>query len=369
MNKVEKLAKKITAYSCKIKKNQKVVIQITGDSSKPLVVAIIREINFIGADVEIINKEPAITAEIIKGITIDKAKRMAAKDLAIINDADVCIMIKSIEDDSVMDEVPKESKEIYAKYYTKMVDAAILETTRWISLRYPNKTMALKAGMSYSDYKDYYYRVCTIDYKKLTEGMEFLVELMRKTSVVKITGPNTDISFSIKDIPVHKCDGLINLPDGEVYTAPVRDSVNGYVQYNVPSIYQGTEFNNVLLSFINGRIVEARCGNPKKMEALNEILNMDEGARHIGEFALGVNPLIKVPTKDILFDEKIAGSFHLTPGFSYKNAFNGNESSIHWDLVCIQTEIYGGGKIYFDDILVRENGKFVFDELDILNPK
>lgn len=366
---IKTLAKKITQYSTEIKKNEKVVIQITGDRSKPLVLAIISEINRIGACIDIINKEPAITAEIIKGITIENAKRMAARDLALIQEADVCIMIKSIEDDSVMTDISKENKEIYAKYYTQSVDAAILETTRWISLRFPNKSMASNANMTYTDYENYFYKVCDIDYKSLSVGMDFLVGLMEKTDKVRIIGPSTDINFSIKDIPVHKCDGHINLPDGEVYTAPVRDSINGYVEYNVPSLYQGRVYNRISFRFQNGRIVEAKCENPANYKSLQEILNTDDGSRYIGEFALGVNPFITLPTKDILFDEKVAGSFHLTPGFSYKDAFNGNESSVHWDLVCIQTKAYGGGKIYFDDVLIRENGKFILDELQVLNPK
>jgi len=368
MDKIKRLANKIVGYSCEIKKKQNVLIQMTGDSSKPLVVALIGEINRIGASVTIINKEPEITAEIIKGITIESAKAMARRDLAVIDAADVCIMIKSIEDESLMADISIENKSIYAKHYTKFVDAKILETTRWVSLRYPNKTMAIKAGMDYSDFEDYYFKVCTIDYRRLSGAMGYLVELMKKTDKVRILGPNTDIQFSIKDMPVHKCDGLINLPDGEVYTAPIRDSISGYINYNVNSIYQGVEFSNVFFEFENGKIVKAKCNGNDSMNALEEILNMDEGARYIGEFALGVNPSITMPAKDILFDEKIAGSFHLTPGFAYKDAFNGNESSIHWDLVCIQTQDYGGGEIYFDDVLIRKKGLFLSEELKVLNP-
>lgn len=369
MNKVSELAKKIIDYSCEIKKNQKVVIQVIGESSKPLVIALISEIKRVEASVEIINREPSATAEIMKGLTIRKAEQMAKKDLSTILDADVCIMIKSIENENIIGEVPLEKREIYARHYRKVIDEAILENTRWISLRYPNKRMAEEAGMSYVDYEDYFFQVCNMDYNELSGAMLYLVELMSNTSEVRITGPNTDISFSIKGIPVHQCDGLINLPDGEVYTAPIRDSVKGFIEYNVPTIYQGTEFAKVSLEFEAGKIIKAKCENLEHQKTLESIFDMDEGSRYIGEFALGVNPHIIRPTKDILFDEKIAGSFHLTPGFSYKDAFNGNESAIHWDLVCIQTEEYGGGEIYFDGVLVRKDGRFLIEELRILNPK
>lgn len=369
MNRDKELAKKIVCYSCDVKEKEKVAIQIIGDNVKPLVLEIISVLNDVGASVEIINREPSITAEIIKGITLEKAKEMAARDKEIIENADVCIMLKSIENENVMTEVPIDKKDIYAKFYRQVIDSAILETTRWISLRYPNKTMALNAGMSLSEYEDYFFEVCNIDYNVLSVAMDYLVELMTKSSTVKIVGPNTNIIFSIAGMPVHKCDGFTNLPDGEVYTAPIRDSINGYIKYNVSSIYRGTHFDGISFTFANGKIIEAQCDNSDNMTALSEILNADDGARFVGEFALGVNPFITHPTKDILFDEKIAGSFHLTPGFSYKDAFNGNESAIHWDLVCIQTEEYGGGEIYFDDVLIRKDGKFLLDELGVLNPK
>ena len=197
-------------------------------------------------------------------------------------------------------------------------------------------------------------------------AMSPLTELMEKTDRVRITGPGTDLSFSIKGIPVVKCSGLRNIPDGEVYTAPVRDSVNGTLAFNTPSIYQGATYENIRLTFENGRIVQASAN---KAERINEVFDTDEGSRFIGEFALGVNPYITRPMKDILFDEKIQGSFHFTPGNAYEEADNGNRSAIHWDLVCIQTPDWGGGEILFDDRLVRKDGRFVLPELAGLNPE
>jgi aminopeptidase len=155
------------------------------------------------------------------------------------------------------------------------------------------------------------------------------------------------------------------VPDGEVYTAPVKNSVNGKITYNTPSPYQGIFHQQVSFTFKDGKIIEATSDQTDK---LNEVLDTDEGARYIGEFALGLNPAIKEPMGNILFDEKIRGSLHFTPGDSYDETENGNSSSVHWDLVLIQRPEYGGGEIYFDDVLIRKDGIFVINELKGLNP-
>lgn len=368
MYRLEGLAQKIVTYSSAIKSGEKVVIQMTGNASKPLVEALRKEINVIGAYLEILDQEPSFVADMIRNLTLDSTLLHAKNDLALIHAADVCIMVKSIDDPSIMANLPDQQEAIYDQHYRKPMDAAILETTRWISLRYPNPSMAQKAAMSYEAFEAYYFDVCNIDYRGLSQAMEHLCEMMRHTKKVKILGPDTDLTFSIDGMPVHKCDGRINLPDGEVYTAPIKKSVKGHIRYNVASIYHGLEFESIYFEFEDGKIVMAKSSDPSLQSGLEAILDTDDGARYIGEFALGVNPYITRPTHDILFDEKIAGSFHLTPGFSYKDAFNGNESAIHWDLVAIQTEVYGGGEIYFDDVLIRKNGQFLKDELKILNP-
>ena len=200
----------------------------------------------------------------------------------------------------------------------------------------------------------------------MDRAMDPLKELMERTDKVHIVAPGTDLRFSIKDIPTVKCAGQMNIPDGEVYTAPVKNSVNGVLSYNTPTIYDGTTFENIRLEFKNGKIIKATGSDTEK---LNHILDSDEGARYIGEFALGLNPFILKPMKDILFDEKIMGSFHFTPGNSYDEAPNGNSSQVHWDMVCIQTSECGGGEIWFDDTLIRKDGMFIPEELQPLNPE
>jgi aminopeptidase len=205
----------------------------------------------------------------------------------------------------------------------------------------------------------------TVDYDKMEKDLIPLKELMEKTDKVRIVGPNTDLTFSIKGLPAIPCCGKANIPDGELYTAPVKNSVNGIITYNTKSPYNGYVFNNISLEFKDGKIINATASDNN--DKLKEIFDTDEGARYVGEFSLGFNPMIKDPMGDILYDEKIMGSLHFTPGTCYKDCNNGNVSSIHWDLVLIQRPEYGGGEIYFDDVLIRKDGLFVLDNLKQLN--
>jgi aminopeptidase len=199
----------------------------------------------------------------------------------------------------------------------------------------------------------------------MARAMAPLERRMQTADQVLIKGPGTDLTFSIKGIGAKMCGGDRNIPDGEVFSCPVKDSINGRIQFNTPSLYSGTKFENVCLEFKDGKVVKATANNTRR---LNEILDTDAGARYTGEFALGFNPYILNPMCDILFDEKIAGSFHLTPGQCYEECDNGNHSAVHWDMVLIQRPDWGGGEIWFDGELIRKNGMFVPRDLKPLNP-
>jgi aminopeptidase len=269
---------------------------------------------------------------------------------------------------SELSDVPSEKQKIYEDTVWKRVHHEVRITkTRWVVLRWPSPSMAQMAEMSTEAFEDFFFNVCTLDYAKMSRAMEPLKQIMEKTDRVRLKGPaDTDLTFSIKGIPARPCDGHRNIPDGEVYTAPVRDSVNGVIHYNAPTIYRGVTHNDIHLTFKSGKIVEATSTNTDK---LNEVLNADEGARYVGEFAIGFNPYCTRPMKDILFDEKIAGSIHFTPGSCYEEASNGNKSAIHWDMVMMQTPEAGGGEIWFDNRLIRKDGRFVIPELEPLNPE
>jgi aminopeptidase len=300
------------------------------------------------------------------GDTPEQWQMMAKYEADRMRDMDAYIGVRAGENASELSDVPPEKNDIYQKFWQKPVHTEIrVNETRWVVLRWPNAAMAQLAAMSTEGFEDYYFDVCTLDYERMDKNMDPLKARMERTDRVKIVGPGTELEFSIKGIPAIKCAGNLNIPDGECYTAPVRESVNGVLSYNTPSVYQGFTYENIRFEFQNGKIVKATANDSGR---LNAVLDTDEGARYIGEFSLGFNPYILKPMKDTLFDEKIAGSFHFTPGNAYKDADNGNRSAIHWDLVQIQRPDYGGGEIYFDGELIRKDGLFVVDELKGLNP-
>ncbi len=363
-NRVTELADKIVNYSCGVLPGDKVLISYDGVTADEFVKEIIRAVYRVGAYpyVEIINY--GIIREIMVGCKKEQITFMNDYLLHQIKGMDAFINLSAMENFSELSDVPMEKLNIYnnaLKEYTEYT----LNGLKWSWTRYPNPGLAQLANMSTEGFKDFYFQVCNMDYGKLSQAMDPLAELMRTTDKVRITGPGTDISFSIKGIGSKKCDGHANIPDGEVYTAPVRDSVNGVISYNTPSEKDGFKYDNIVFYVEKGKIVEARANNTEK---INELLNRDEGSRYFGEFALGVNPYIMKPMGVTLFDEKINGSFHLTPGSAYSTTDNGNRSSIHWDLVMIQRSDYGGGEIYFDDRLIRKDGLFVLEELQKLNP-
>jgi aminopeptidase len=269
---------------------------------------------------------------------------------------------------SELSDVPLDKQKLYEQTVWKRVHQDIrIRKTRWCVLRWPSPSMAQMAEMSTEAFEDFYFNVCTLDYQKMARAMQPLKAIMEKTDTVRLKGPrDTDLTFSIKGIPAIPCEGRVNIPDGEVFTAPVRDSVNGIIHFNSPTMYRGATHNDIRLVFRKGKVVEATSTATDK---LNEVLNTDEGARYVGEFAIGFNPYCTRPMKDILFDEKIAGSIHFTPGNSYDEADNGNKSGIHWDMVMLQTPEAGGGEIWFDNRLIRKDGRFVIAELEPLNPE
>jgi len=282
---------------------------------------------------------------------------------------DAYIGVRGNDNICEMSDVPGIKMSYLQRHVFQPVHHDIRLKTKWVVLRYPNSSMAQQAGMSTQAFEDFYFNVCTMDYDRMTVAMQALKERMEGTDRVSLLGPETELQFSIKDIPAIPCGGEYNIPDGECFTAPVRNSVNGVIHFNTPTIYQGVTFSDIKLEFRNGRIIDATADSAAKSARLNEVFNTDEGARFVGEFSLGFNPLITRPMLDILFDEKIAGSFHFTPGNAYENADNGNRSQIHWDMVMIQTPEFGGGEIWFDSEQIRKDGRFVPSDLHALNPE
>lgn len=362
---INKLAKGLVNYSVELKKGEKCLIEAFGIDSA-LVKALVNEVYLAGGYPFVQLRDSSVTRAIIGGASKESIELMSKYDSFIMQEMDAYIGIRGGDNCFELCDVDGAKNALYQNIYSKTVHSDIrVNKTKWVVLRYPNPSMAQLAGMSTEAFEDYYFNVCTLDYKKMDIAMDSLKELMEKTDKVRLKAKDTDISFSIKGMPAIKCSGSRNIPDGEIFTAPIKDSVNGVITYNAPSIKDGHKFENVRLEFKDGKIINATANYTEK---LNEILNIDEGARYIGEFSFGVNPYIDKPIGDILFDEKISGSIHFTPGSCYEECDNGNESALHWDLVLIMTENYGGGEIYFDDVLIRKDGLFTLDSLQCLNP-
>ena len=358
---ITRLAKTLVNHSVNAQAGDNIVIYAS-TKAKPLVLAICEELRNVSANPYIEITDEDFTREMYLSQSVKSLDTRVAWLKHKLKDVDGFISIRSLESDYTNADV---SDQVLA--YRKAIQP--LQKTRlgkkWVLLNYPTEGGAHKAKMSFKEYFDYMLDVMNVDYEKMGRDFEALKKLMIKTDRVRLVAPGTDLRFSIKDINVVPCYGQNNIPDGEIYTAPVKDSVNGTIAYNTPSPFRGIVFNGVKLTFKDGKIVS--CSADNNQELLEDIFNTDEGARFVGEFAIGVNPKVTIPMTNTLYDEKIAGSIHFTPGMSYDAAPNGNDSAIHWDLVLIQTEAYGGGEIYFDDVLIRKDGIFVIDELKPLN--
>lgn len=361
---LKKIAYSIVNYSLKTKSKEKILITVQSIEANPLVKCLIEAIFMCDAIPYVTIFDQEISTLLLEKTNEDRTQLLKDISWFEVDHYDSFISVRYSTNDY-------EGKNINANILMNL-GLAIEEASdirindkKWVLLNYPSTLDAYKAKMKSDEYYNYALDVMNVDYQQLNIDVEPLKKLMEQTDKVRVTGKGTDITFSIKDIPVIPCVGTKNVPDGEIYVAPIKTSVNGVIMYNTPSPYHGNIYNNVKLVFKHGKIIEATSDDNN--EALNKIFDTDEGARYVGEFSIGLNPLIKYPMGDTLYDEKIIGSIHFTPGRCYRDSYNGNISSIHWDMVLIQREEYGGGDIYFDDILIRKDGLFVLEELKHLN--
>jgi aminopeptidase len=358
------LADGLTGFSTGLKKGERVLIDAF-DVPDPMVIALMRAVRGRGALPYVQIHRARVSREMALGAEEAQFSSLAEIELARMRQMDAYIALRGSDNIFEAADVPSPRVQLVSRLMKPVIDHRV-NKTKWVVLRWPTSAMAQQAGMSTEAFEDFYFRVCTLDYSRMMPGMKVLAELMEKTDRVQLIGPGTDLRFSIKGIGAKECGGRYNIPDGEVFSCPVKESVEGVVQYNAPTVYLGSSFDNIRLVFRKGKIVDASSNNTPK---LNQILDSDAGARYIGEFAIGFNPHILEPMRDILFDEKIAGSFHFTPGQAYEDCGNGNKSQVHWDMVCIQRPEYGGGEIRFDGKLIRKDGFFVPKALHKLNPE
>jgi aminopeptidase len=363
----ENLAKLLVHHSMRVEKGDKVLVEAY-DIPIDFTTELIRQVYAAGGLPLVSTYHQPVLRALYTNATEEQMRLIGQVERARMEAVQCYCGVRGSHNISEMSDVPKEKMALYERHWWTPVHQDVrVRKTRWVVLRWPTPSMAQAAQMSSEAFEDFYFRVCAgVDYDKMRRAMEPLHALMDKTDRVHIRGPGTDFSFSKMGIPTIPCFGQRNIPDGEIFTCPVRDSINGTVQYNCDTLYRGVVFSNVKLEFKNGKIVNATAGS--QTPKLNEILDADEGARYIGEWSLALNPHILKPMNDILFDEKIAGSFHLTPGQAYDEADNGNRSQIHWDMVVIQRPDHGGGEISFDGKVIRKDGLFTPPELADLNP-
>lgn len=360
-----KLAQVLTRHSCKVQNGEKVLITYS-DTPSSFIEILIEEITSVGGIAIPFRMDRIIKRRMLKNCTEDAIKYYAKIVAPIMNDVDAVILIGGSFNDFELSDIDSNILKNFHKIYTEPIHFELRCSKKWVLLRYPTPSFAQSSRLSSEEFYKFFFDVCTLDYNKLNKKMEPLKNLMEKTDQIHIITPTTDLKFSIKGMPAIICSGECNIPDGEVYSAPLKESVNGTILFNIPAVDNGIEFNNIRLTFKNGKIIDFDCNNKDKFA---EILNTDDGSKYLGEFAFGLNPYCTYPLKDILFDEKMCSSIHLAIGSSYDDCYNGNKSAIHLDLIQSHKSEYGGGKIYFDDQLIFENGQFIYPNLVDLNPE
>ena len=359
----KKLAKLLAEYSTELKKGDRVLLDMI-DGPDEFSIELMRAVRAAGAIPVVEVRHTRVNRELLRGTNERHASLLRDLELFRMKKMQAYIAIRGTENASENADVPSERMALYSRIIRPVLNHRV-NKTRWCVLRWPTPSMAQGAGMSTEAFEDLYFDVCTMDYRRMARAMVPLERRMKSADRVHLKGPGTDLRFSIKGIGAKMCKGDRNIPDGEVFSCPVKTSINGRIQFNTPTLYSGTKFENVALEFNDGKVVKATSNNTRR---LNEILDTDPGARYTGEFSLGFNPYILNPMCDILFDEKIAGSLHFTPGQAYEDCGNGNKSAIHWDMVLIQRKEWGGGEVWFDGKLIRKDGIFLPKELQGLNP-
>ncbi len=358
-----KLARLLVNYSTQIKKGDRALLDLI-DVPDDFSVALIRAVRVAGGTPFVETRHTRVGREQLLGVNEKQATDVRDLELFRMKKMQAYIAVRGSANVSENADVPGDRMQLYSRILRPVQDYRV-NKTRWCVLRWPTPSMAQAAGMSTEAFEDLYFDVCTMDYARMARAMAPLERRMKRADRVHLKSPGTDLTFSIKGIGAKMCRGDRNIPDGEVFSCPVKHSVSGVIQFNTPTLYSGTKFENMRLEFKDGKIVKATGNNTKR---LNEILDTDAGARYVGEFSLGFNPYILNPMCDILFDEKIAGSLHFTPGQAYEECDNGNRSAVHWDLVLIQRKEWGGGEVWFDGELIRQDGIFLPKDLKPLNP-
>lgn len=363
-NRIEKLADMLVNYSIAVKPGDKVVIQ-AGTIAEPLMRELYKKTVQAGGHPFTMLSVPG-TDDIFYRYASDEQLKFIPEPLKLIYETYDCrIAILSDENTKELSGIDPKKTVMRAKSRTGLMNTMMQRSAtgefRWVVAPYPTNAYAQDAEMSLSDYEDFVFRACMPDqtdpigyWKKVGEYQTKITDWLKTKKLVRVTGKDTDLTLSIAGRTFISCHGLMNVPDGEIFTGPIEDSVEGHVHFSYPAIYNGREVTGVKLWFEKGKVVKAEAD--KNEDFLLKTIDTDEGARYVGEFAIGTNEGITKFTREILFDEKIGGSFHMALGAGYPETGSKNVSAIHWDMVC---DLRDGGKISVDGETLYQNGKFV----------
>ncbi len=361
---IEKLAQLIVNYSVAVRAGDKVAISST-TLAQPLLKEVYKEVLRAGGHPYVAAAVPELD-EIFFKYASQKQLTHVPKPLELIMETyDVRISIIAESNTRSLANVDPSKMVLQQQARSGIMRTFMRRSAagqlRWTVAPFPTNALAQDGDMGLLEYEDFVYQACMPDmtdpigyWKDFSRRQQAIVDWLKDKKVIHVKGPETDLSLSVEDRPFQNCDGHFNIPDGEIFTGPVEDSVEGHVYFSYPAIYGGREVDGVRLQFEKGKVVKATA--VKNEEYLRKTIGTDEGASSVGEFAIGTNEGIQKFTREILFDEKIGGSFHMALGAGYPETGSRNESAIHWDMIC---DLRSGGEITADGELLYKNGKFV----------
>jgi aminopeptidase len=361
---VDKLAEMLVKYSVAVRKGDKVAIQ--GEfSAEPLLKAIYAKVLQAGGNPFLIISPDGIDEIFYRYASEEQLKHIPPPTKLILETYDVRIVIGADSNTKELNSVDP-AKMVMRQAARSGIMKTYLERAakgelRWTYALFPTNAYAQDAEMGLAEYEDFVYSACLGDindpigyWQHFSARQQKIIEWLKGKKQIHITAPETDLNLSVEGRTFVNCDGHENVPDGEVFTGPVEESVNGHVYFSYPSIESGREISSIRLWFNNGKVVKATA--EKNEDFLLKTLDTDAGSRQVGEFAFGTSPGITRFTRQILFDEKINGSFHMALGASYPETGGKNQSAIHWDMIC---DMRQGGQVTVDGQLFYKNGEFV----------
>lgn len=363
-NRIVKLSQLLTNYCVEVQRGDVVVVR-TALAAMPLAKEAYRAVLQAGGHPHLFIKDEGIDEIFLKEANDEQLAVASPLYSHILNNFDCMISIRGSENTRRLSNIDPQqqqkmalaNRELMATYMRR----AAAGEFRWVGTLFPTQAHAQDADMSLDEFEDFVYGACFLEtddpvaeWQAMHKEQQVLCDYLAKVDKLRVTGPNVDLTLSTKGRTWINSDGKRNMPSGEIFTGPVEQSVNGWIRYTYPAIYQGREVEGVELRFEDGKVVGATA---KKNEAfLHQVLDTDAGARYLGEFAIGTNRNIQQFTRSILFDEKINGTIHMAVGQSYPESGGLNKSGVHWDMIC---DMQDGGQIWADDELFYDSGRFL----------